>query len=96
MSIHPLEYVVGKHTALIPNFIYTTEQEESISIAPLNGDDFQHDNAREHGIIKQLLREGPGRSYILPQSNTGNGRAVWAHFEEESYQNRILKRHRQH
>ena len=69
--------------------------EESIAIAPLVGDDFQRDNTRVYGIIKQLVLEGPGRSYILPFDKTSNGRAAWlsltAHFEGESYCNRNVE-----
>jgi len=69
--------------------------EESKAIAPLVGDDFQRDNTRVYGIIKQLVLEGPGSSYILPFDKTSNGRAAWlsltAHFEGESYRNRNVE-----
>jgi hypothetical protein len=91
----PLCYVIHKDTVPVPNAVYDTVLEESIAIAPLVGDDFQRDNTRVYGIIKQLVLEGPGRSYILPFDKTSNGRATWlsltAHFEGESYRNRNVE-----
>jgi hypothetical protein len=91
----PLCYVIRKDTVPVPNAVYDTVLEESIAIAPLVGDDFQRDNTRVYGIIKQLVLEGPGRSYILPFDKTSNGRAAWlsltAHFEGESYSNRNVE-----
>lgn len=91
----PLKYVIRRNTVPIPDAVYETEQEESIAIAPLTGDDFQRDNTRVYGIIKQLVLEGPGRSYIMSFDATSNGRAAWlsmvAHFEGESYRNRNVE-----
>jgi hypothetical protein len=58
----PLKYIIHKNTLPIPKAIYTTEQEESIAIAPLTGIDFQQDNTKGIGIIKQWVLEGAGRS----------------------------------
>lgn len=91
----PLKYVIRKNAVHIPGAIYQTEQEENIAIAPLVGDDFLRDNARVYEIIKQLMLEGPGRSYIMAFDATSNGRAAWlslkAHFEGESYRNRNVE-----
>jgi len=91
----PLKYVIRKNAVPVLNAVYQTEQEESVAIAPLTGDDFQRDNVRVYGIIKQLVLEGPGRSYIMTHDATSNGRAAWlglvAHFEGESYRNRNLE-----
>ena len=91
----PLKYVIRKNEVPVLNAVYQTEQEESIAIAPLTGDDFQRDNVRVYGIIKQLVLEGPGRSYIMTHDTTSNGRAAWlglvAHFEGESYRNQNLE-----
>jgi hypothetical protein len=91
----PLHYVIRKNTVPTPNAVYDTELEENIAIAPLVGNDFQRDNNRVYGIIKQLVLEGPGRSYILPFDKTSDGRAAWlsltAHFEGESYRNRNVE-----
>lgn len=91
----PLKYVIRRNAVPVPNAVYQTDQEESIAIAPLTGDDFQRDNVRVYGIIKQLVLEGPGRSYIMTYDTTSNGRAAWlslvAHFEGESYRNRNLE-----
>ena len=46
-------------------------------MAPLTGESFTRDNVKVYGIIKQLVLEGPGRSYILPFDNASNGRAAW-------------------
>jgi hypothetical protein len=90
-----LKYVIRKNTILIPNSVYDMEMEENIAIAPLTGEDFQRDNTRVYGVIKQLVLEGPGRSYILPYDKTSKGRAAWlsltAHFEGESYRNRNVE-----
>lgn len=91
----PLKYVIRRNTIPVPDTVYETEQEESIAIAPLIGDDFLRDNTRVYGIIKQLVLEGPGRSYIMPFDATSNGRAAWlsmvSHFEGESYRNRNVE-----
>jgi len=91
----PLKYVIRRLTIPIPNAIYDTEIEENIDIAPLIGEDFQRDNVRVHGVMRQLALKGPGRSYILPYDKTSDGRAAWlrltAHFEGESYHNRNVE-----
>ena len=73
----PLRYVIRKQEQPEPGTVYQTEQEQSIALAPLQGPAFQRDNAKVYGIIKQLVLEGPGRSYILPYDGTSNGRAAW-------------------
>ena len=59
------------------------------------GDAFQRDNARVYGIIKQLVIEGPGRSYILPYDKANHGRQAWlalrAHYEGEGFRNRNVE-----
>jgi hypothetical protein len=69
--------------------------ERLIAIAPLTGDAFQRDNARVYGIIKQLVIEGPGRSYILPYDKANHGRQAWlalrAYYEGEGFRNRNVE-----
>ena len=64
-------------------------------MAPLTGESFTRDNVKVYGIIKQLVLEGPGRSYILPFDNASNGRAAWMalidHFEGDGFRNRNVE-----
>lgn len=66
-----------------------------IVLVPLTGLDYQHENVRVCGIIKQLVLEGPSHSYIMPFDNTSDGCAVWlsllGHFEGDSYWNRNVE-----
>lgn len=66
-----------------------------IALVPLTGLDYQHDNVRVYGIIKQLVLDGPSHSYIMPFDNTSDGCAVWlsllGHFEGDSYWNRNVE-----
>jgi hypothetical protein len=91
----PLRYVIRRLATPDVNAVFETELEESIALAPLTGPDFQRDNVRVYGIIKQLVLEGPGRSYIMPFDKTSNGRAAWlaliGHFEGDSYRNRNVE-----
>jgi len=88
----PLRYVIRRLALPPQDAQYQTEQEQSIALVPLTGPDYQRDNVRVYGIIKQLVLEGPGRSYIMPFDNTSDGRAAWlsllGHFEGDSYCNR--------
>jgi hypothetical protein len=49
------------------------------------GPAFQRDNTKVYSIIKQLVLQGPGRSYIMPFDNAADGRRAWLalinHFE---------------
>ncbi len=51
----PLKYVIHTQAMPDPNAIYATTQAQLIALAPLNGDSFNHDNARVYGLIKQLV-----------------------------------------
>jgi hypothetical protein len=66
-----------------------------IALAPLNGPSFQRDNAKVFGIIKQLVLEGPGRTYIIRFDATANGRGAWQalhdHFEGDGFRNRNVE-----
>lgn len=48
----------------VPGTQYQTEQEMLIATAPLIRDQFNLDNERVYGVIKQLILEGPALSYI--------------------------------
>jgi hypothetical protein len=57
-----------------PGTIYQTEQEMMIATTPLAGDQYDLDNERVYGIIKQLILEGPAWSYItdvIDRANNG-------------------------
>ncbi len=53
--------------------VYQMELEQSIAMAPLLGPDYLRDNARVYAIVKQLVLEGPGRSYIMAFDRISNG-----------------------
>jgi hypothetical protein len=88
----PLCYVIRRLATPPPEAQHPTEQEQSIALVPLVGPDYQRDNVRVYGIIKQLVLEGPGRSYIMAFDKTSDGRNAWlsliVHFEGISYRNR--------
>ncbi len=91
----PLCYVIHRLAQPPPDAQYETELEQSIAMAPLSGPDYLRDNARVYAIIKQLVLEGPGRSYILTFDRLSDGRAAWlalvGHFEGDSYRNRNVE-----
>jgi hypothetical protein len=70
---------------------HTAEQARSNSLAPLNGASYQHENARVYGIIKQLVLEGPGCTFILCFDSVADGHGAWlalkAHYEGEGFRN---------
>jgi hypothetical protein len=85
----PLKYIIRKTEIPLPNAVYQTELERNVAMAPLTGEAFLRDNAKVYGIIKQLVLEGPGRSYILPFDSISGGRQAWlalrAHYEGEGF-----------
>jgi hypothetical protein len=91
----PLRYVIRKAALADPAAVYLTEQEQSIVLASLQGIAYQRDNIKVYGIIKQLVLEGPGRSYILPFDDAADGRSVWMalvnHFEGDGFRNRNVE-----
>jgi hypothetical protein len=89
----PLNYVIRTIDIPVPGTQYETEQELAIATAPLVGDQFDLDNKRVYGIIKQLILKGPAWAYITSNiDRTKNGRAAWlvlrAHYEGESFLNK--------
>ena len=88
----PLSYVIRRNNTPDPDAVYDTQQEENVAIAPLVGTSYQRDNARVYAIIKQLVLEGPGRSYILPYDRITDGRQAWMalrnHYEGAGFKNR--------
>jgi hypothetical protein len=91
----PLSYVIRRVAQLPDDTIYQMELEQSIAMAPLLGPDYLRDNARVYAIVKQLVLEGPGRSYIMTFDSVIDGRAAWlaltSHFEGDSYRNRNVE-----
>jgi hypothetical protein len=91
----PLSYVIHPDVAAQPGAIYATEQACLIALAPLNGPSHQRDNARVYGIIKQLVLEGPGRTFILRYDTAANGQGAWlalkAHYEGDGFRNRNVE-----
>jgi hypothetical protein len=89
----PLNYVLRTIETPVPGTQYETEQEMLIATAPLTGNQFDLDNERVYGVIKQLILEGPAWSYITNIIDRAkNGRAAWlalrAHYEGESFMNK--------
>jgi hypothetical protein len=91
----PLSYVIRRQAQPPDDAQYQTELEQSIAMAPLIGPDYLRDNAHVYAIIKQLVLEGPGRSYILVYDRVSDGRAAWLalvnHFEGDSFRNRNVE-----
>jgi hypothetical protein len=89
----PLNYVTRSIENPEPGTIYQTEQEMMIATTPLTGDQYDLDNERVYGIIKQLILEGPAWSYVTDVIDRArNGRAAWlalrSHYEGESFLNK--------
>jgi hypothetical protein len=87
----PLSYVIYREAQPPDDAVYQMELEQSIAMAPLLGPDYLCDNARIYAIVKQLVLEGPGRSYIIAFDRISDGRAAWlaltSHLEGDSYRN---------
>ena len=87
-----LNYVIRKLAIPVSGTVYATDAKQAVAIAPLVGEQFNRNNNKVDGILKQLCLEGPGRSYILEFDRTKGGRGAWlamyTHFEGESYRNR--------
>jgi hypothetical protein len=73
----PLNYVIRKLAVPIPGRTYQTDAEQAVAITPLIGEQYNRDNAKVYGILKQLCLEGPGRSYILDFDRANDGRNAW-------------------
>ncbi len=88
----PLSYVIRHDEVADPSAIYESKNEQRIALAPLVGPEFNRDNAKVYGIIKQLCLDGPGRAYILPFDRAQNGRgaflALRGHYEQDSFRNK--------
>ncbi len=86
-----LNYDIRKNPIPVPGTIFWIDAEQAVAIAPLIGDQYNRDNAKVYGILKQLCLEGPGRSYILDFDHAKDGRGAWLamfnHFEGDSYRN---------
>jgi hypothetical protein len=86
----PLNYVIRDLVAPIPGTVFATEQEHAVAAAPLNGFQYDLDNERVYGIVKQLILEGPAWAYITSTIDRAkDGRGAWlalrAHYEGESF-----------
>jgi hypothetical protein len=89
----PLTYIIRTIENPVPGTIYQTEQELLVATAPLTGDQFDLDNERVYGVIKQLILEGPAWAYITGTiDHAKNGRATWlalrGHYHGESFLNK--------
>jgi hypothetical protein len=72
----PLKYVVRFHGIASPDAVYERPQAQMIVLAPLIGDSYNRDNSCVYGIIKQLVLEGPGQTYIMCLDETFDGRST--------------------
>ncbi len=89
----PLNYVIRYQAEPDPDAVYVTEQEFLVATTPLEGEMYDLDNERVYAIIKQLILDGPGWSYMTNTiDRTKDGRGAWqalrAHYEGESYMNK--------
>jgi len=91
----PLSYVIRHDINPDPTAVYQSENEQRIALAPLVGPEFDRDNAKVYGILKQLCLDGPGCAYVLPFDKAQNGRgaflALREHYEQDSFRNRSKK-----
>ena len=91
----PLQYVIRTDAIADPQAMYVTPQTHLVAIAPLVGDSFNRDNAKVYGLIKQLILEGPGQTYIMRCNTDTSGRGAWnalrAHFEGDGFRNRNVE-----
>jgi len=87
----PLKYVIRTDAIADPQAINGTPQAQLVAIAPLVSDSFDRDNAKVYDLIKQLVLEGPGQTYIMRFDTDADGRGAWnalrAHFEGDGFQN---------
>jgi hypothetical protein len=89
----PLNYIIRHQAEPDPDAVYATEQEFLVATTPLEGEPYDLDNERVYAIIKQLILDGPGWSYMTNTiDRTKDGRGAWqalqAHYEGESYMNK--------
>ena len=85
-----LNYIIRDTEIPNPGAVYLTENETLVQNASLVGPNFDKDNSRVYGILKQLILEGPAWSFITPQiDRAAHGRLAWlalrAHYEGESF-----------
>lgn len=86
----PLNYVIRDNEVPVPNAVYATESETLVKNALLQGVQFDRDNERVYGILKQLILEGPAWPFIIQDvDRASHGRNAWlalrAHYEGESF-----------
>ncbi len=62
-SLVPLNYILRDARVTEQGAVYATEQEMIVMCTPLQGHQFDRDNERVYGIIKQLMLEGPAWAY---------------------------------
>jgi hypothetical protein len=60
----PLNYVIWIEAESKIGAVYATEQELLVATIPIDSDLYNLDNKRIYAIIKKLILEGPGWSYI--------------------------------
>jgi hypothetical protein len=89
----PLNYVIRTVEIPVVGTVYNTEQELIVATTPLVGDQYDLDNERVYGVIKQLVLEGPAWSYITADIDRAKyGRGAWlalrGHYEGESFLNK--------
>jgi hypothetical protein len=93
----PLSYVIHRDINPDPTAVYESENEQPIALAPLVGPEFDCDNAKVYGILKQLCLDGPGRAYVLPFDKAQNGQgaflALREHYEQDSFRNTLQTIH---
>jgi hypothetical protein len=89
----PLNYIICTLDNLVPGTKYNTEQELIVATAPLQGDQYDLDNERVYGVIKQLILEWTAWSSITADiDHIKDGRRAWMslrnHYKGESFLNK--------
>jgi hypothetical protein len=73
----PISYIIGDHEYPDPDAIYESEHQRLVAIAPLQENDFKHDNGVVFDLLKSWTINGPAYPWTKQFSNTRNGRVAW-------------------
>ncbi len=73
----PLSYVVRVDAVVPVGTVFTSDREALIATAPLAGAAFESDNHRVYAILKNLVLEGPGGTWIYDHQRAQNGRGAY-------------------
>ena len=83
----PLTYVVRAHDEVTQDMRddeYDSVDEDLINTTTLTGATFNNDNRRVYDLLKPLIVEGPGWSFIQTYSRTRDGRAAFLSLKRQA------------